>query len=182
MPTIHSRTTAKEILEDFEGEKLDYWVTGFGTGGTLKGVARVLQKERPETKVVVCEPDDAPMLSSGIAQQAKCRWIASRGPPLVEAAPHPGMESGFHCETDGRCRQSEGDQRGDPHCECRCNEVQPGTCAEGGDLRRDHLGCDIRRGPEGSSEAPKGSTILCMLPDTGERYFSTPLFGDISSI
>src|ERR1700752_4211145 len=62
---MHSRTTAKEILDDFEGQPLDYWVTGFGTGGTLKGVARVLAKERPDTKIVVCEPADAPMLTSG---------------------------------------------------------------------------------------------------------------------
>src|ERR671921_2902973 len=62
---FHSRTTAREIIKDFEGQRLDYWVTGFGTGGTLKGVARVLKKERPETKVVVCEPADAPMLTSG---------------------------------------------------------------------------------------------------------------------
>src|ERR1700724_1561136 len=61
---MHSRTTAVEILEDFKGGPFDYWVTGFGTGGTLKGVARVLAKERPETKIVVCEPADAPMLTS----------------------------------------------------------------------------------------------------------------------
>ena len=67
---MHSRTTAREIVDDFEGERLDYWVTGFGTGGTLKGVARVLAKERPETKIVVCEPDDAPMLASGSRRRA----------------------------------------------------------------------------------------------------------------
>src|SRR5918996_5182167 len=66
---FHSRTTAREILADFAGQRLDYWVTGFGTGGTLKGVARVLKKERPETKVVVCEPADAPMLTNGAAQE-----------------------------------------------------------------------------------------------------------------
>src|ERR1700754_3531214 len=66
---MHSRTTAKEILDDFEGQPLDYWVTGFGTGGTLKGVSRVLAKERPETKIIVGEPDDAAMLSSGIPQE-----------------------------------------------------------------------------------------------------------------
>ena len=53
-PDMHSRTTAIEILDDFKGEKLDYWVTGFGTGGTLKGVARVLAEARPDTKIVVC--------------------------------------------------------------------------------------------------------------------------------
>jgi cysteine synthase A len=61
----HSRTTAQEILRDFQGERLDYWVTGYGTGGTLKGVARVLRKERPETKIVVCEPEDAQLVASG---------------------------------------------------------------------------------------------------------------------
>src|SRR5205085_10378323 len=62
---MHSRTTAQEILADFAGVKLDHWVTGYGTGGTLKGVARVLRKERPETKITVCEPADAPLVSSG---------------------------------------------------------------------------------------------------------------------
>src|ERR1700740_2439212 len=66
---MHSRTTAKEILEDFKGERLDYWVTGYGTGGTLKGVGRVLAKERPETKIIVGEPQDAQLLGSGIAQK-----------------------------------------------------------------------------------------------------------------
>src|SRR5881296_1419139 len=68
-PDFHSRTTAREIIDDFAGERLDYWVTGYGTGGTLKGVARVLEKERPETKIVVCEPQEAPLLGSGTPQQ-----------------------------------------------------------------------------------------------------------------
>jgi cysteine synthase A len=78
---MHSRTTAREILSDFEGERLDYWITGFGTGGTLKGVARVLAKERPETKIVVCEPDDAPLLSSGIGQERNPDGSAVSGQP-----------------------------------------------------------------------------------------------------
>src|SRR5438477_3549287 len=81
---MHSRTTAREILAAFEGEALDYWVTGFGTGGTLKGVARVLAKERPDTKIVVCEPADAPMLSSGAKQPTK--------PDGSPAAPHPAFK------------------------------------------------------------------------------------------
>ena len=80
---MHSRTTAPEILADFEGERLYYWVTGFGTGGTLKGVARVLKKERPDTKVVVCEPDNSQLLGSGIAQQR-----TAEGAP---AASHPNF-------------------------------------------------------------------------------------------
>src|ERR1700756_2242924 len=65
-PDMHSRTTAREIVDDFAGERLDYWVTGYGTGGTLKGVTRVLAKERPETRIIVCEPEDAQLLGSGI--------------------------------------------------------------------------------------------------------------------
>src|SRR5207237_6895183 len=65
----HSRTTAREIVNDFAGERLDYWVTGFGTGGTLKGVGRVLAKERPEVKIVLSEPADAPMVTSKTQQE-----------------------------------------------------------------------------------------------------------------
>ena len=78
---FHSKTTAQEILRDFEGDPLDYWVTGFGTGGTLKGVARVLADKRPDTKIVVCEPDPAPMLSSGQPQP--------RNPDGTPTASHP---------------------------------------------------------------------------------------------
>jgi cysteine synthase A len=83
-PDIHTRTTAREILEDFKGAPLDFWVTGYGTGGTLKGVARVLAKERPDTKIVVCEPEDAQLLGSGIAQQ--------RNPDGSAAAAHPAFK------------------------------------------------------------------------------------------
>src|ERR1043165_2848800 len=80
-PDYHSRTTAREIVDDFAGDRLDYWVTGYGTGGTLKGVSRELRKERPETKIIVCEPTDAPLLSSCIEQK--------RNPDGTPAAPHP---------------------------------------------------------------------------------------------
>src|SRR6201996_7210517 len=92
---MHSRTTAQEILRDFEGERLDYWVTGFGTGGTLKGVARVLAKERPETKIVVSEPDDAAMLSSGIEQQRKADGSAETSHPSWKPHPMQGWSPDF---------------------------------------------------------------------------------------
>ena len=103
---MHSRTTAKEILEDFKGERLDYWVTGFGTGGTLKGVARVLAKERPETKIVVCEPDDAPLLSSGIEQQRNPDGSAAAGHPAWRPSPAARLESGLHSEAGRGCRRT----------------------------------------------------------------------------
>src|SRR6266498_982733 len=86
-PDMHTRTTAREIVNDFKGEKLDYWVTGFGTGGTLKGVARVLKKEMPDTKIVVCEPADAPMLSSGSKQERNAD--GSPAAPNAAFKPHP---------------------------------------------------------------------------------------------
>ena len=92
---MHSRTTAKEILEDFKGERLDYWVTGFGTGGTLKGVARVLAKERPETKIIVAEPDDAAMLSSGIEQQRNADGSAAATHPAWKPHPMQGWSPDF---------------------------------------------------------------------------------------
>src|SRR6516225_4748880 len=81
---FHSRTTAREIIEDFKDTQLDYWVTGYGTGGTLKGVARVLAKESPQTKIVVCQPEDAQLLGSGIEQKRH-----ADGSP---AAPHPSFK------------------------------------------------------------------------------------------
>jgi len=80
---MHSKTTAVAILEDFTDEGLDYWVTGFGTGGTLKGVARVLAEKSPKTKIIVCEPDNLPILSSGIPQPR----AANRSP----SASHPNF-------------------------------------------------------------------------------------------
>ena len=66
---IHSRTTALDIVDDFSGRRLDYWVNAFGTGGTLLGVSRVLAAERPDSKIMVCEPADAPVLSDGAVQE-----------------------------------------------------------------------------------------------------------------
>ena len=90
-PDMHSRTTAREIVNDFKGEKLDYWVTGFGTGGTLKGVARVLAKELPDTRIVVCEPAEAPMLTSGGKQERN----ADGSPASAHPAFKPHLMQGW---------------------------------------------------------------------------------------
>src|SRR5207237_83614 len=83
-PDMHSRTTAREIIRDFDGEALDYWVTGYGTGGTLTGVGRVLRKERPATKIIVCEPQAAALIASGDEQ--------ARNPDGSPAAGHPAWK------------------------------------------------------------------------------------------
>jgi len=177
---MHSRTTAQEILRDFEGEPLDYWVTGFGTGGTLKGVARVLAKERPETKIVVCEPDDAPLLSSGIEQQRNSDGSAAAGHPSWKPHPMQGWSPDFIGKLTGDTVDmkviSQVLRIAGPDA-LRCSK----------DLaRKEGIFVGITSGATFAGalriaeEAPKGSTILCMLPDTGERYLSTPLFADVS--
>jgi cysteine synthase len=177
---MHSRTTAKEILDDFEGQPLDYWVTGFGTGGTLKGVARVLAKERPDTKIVVCEPDDAPMLSSGIEQQRNPDGSAAAGHPVWKPHPLQGWSPDFIAKLTADAVKANVISQ-----VIRIPNAEAMRCSQ--DLARKEgifvgitSGATFAAALRVSSEAPKGSTILCMLPDTGERYLSTPLFADIS--
>lgn len=178
---MHSRTTAKEILEDFKGERLDYWVTGYGTGGTLKGVARVLAKERPDTKIVVCEPDDAPLLSSGIQQQRNPDGSAAASHP----AWHPHPLQGWSPDFIPKLAADAADMKVASQV-LRIENAEAMHCSK--ELARKEgifvgitSGATFAAGLRVSADAPKGSTILCMLPDTGERYLSTPLFADVSA-
>jgi cysteine synthase len=178
-PDMHSRTTAREIVDDFAGEKLDYWVTGFGTGGTLKGVARVLRAERPDTKIVVCEPEDAPMLTSGGPQARN-----SDGTP---AAPHPDWKphpmQGWSPDFIPKLTGDAVDMKvidqivripGPEALKCSRELAQKEGIFVG-----ITSGATFAGALKVCAEAPKGSTVLCMLPDTGERYLSTPLFADV---
>jgi len=178
-PDTHSRTTAREILDDFEGEALDYWVTGFGTGGTLKGVSRVLARERPDTKVIVCEPELAPLLSSGVAQERKPDGGPAASHPSF--APHPmqGWSPDFIPKLTGDVVDMGIIDR-------VLTIAGPDAMRCSRDLaRKEGIFVGISAGATFAGalrvceDAPKGSTILCMLPDTGERYLSTPLFADI---
>src|SRR5437762_4312283 len=83
----HSRTTAQEILADFEGERLDYWVSGYGTGGTVKGVARVLRERSPQTRIIVAEADNAPVLASGIPQKRNADGSPAESHPIFRPPP-----------------------------------------------------------------------------------------------
>jgi cysteine synthase len=176
---FHSKTTAREIIADFKGERLDYWVTGFGTGGTLKGVGRVLAKERPEVKVVVAEPADAPMLKSETPQDSNPDGSAKSRHPAWKSHPIQGWSPDFIPKLTGDAKDLD-----------LIDQVitVPGPTALqcSRDLaKREGIFVGISAGAtfaaalELSRGAPKGTTILCMLPDTGERYLSTPLFGEI---
>ena len=177
---FHSKTTAQEILSDFAGERLDYWVTGFGTGGTLKGVARVLQKERPETKIVVCEPAEAPMLTSGIEQQRKEDGSAAVAHPSWKPHPMQGWSPDFIAKLCGDAVASKAISEVLTIANPEAMKCSQELAKKEGIFVGVSSGGTFAGALKVAEKAPKGSTILCMLPDTGERYLSTPLFADVA--
>jgi cysteine synthase A len=178
---VHSRTTAREILDDFEGDRLDYWVTGAGTGGTLKGVGRVLREHRPGTKIVLCEPDNSPMMGSGIAQPKRRDGSPAGSHPLFRPHPVQGWAPDFVPKLAE-----------DSIAMHLVDRVVPIDGAEAIRLSRElarkegifvgiSAGATLAGALEICKSADEGSVVLCMLPDTGERYLSTPLFDGISA-
>jgi cysteine synthase len=178
-PDIHSRTTAREIIEDFKGEKLDYWVTGFGTGGTLKGVARVLAKERPETKIVVCEPADAPMLSSGSKQERNPDGSPAKANPAFKPHPMQGWSPDFIPKITGDAVDMGVINRIITVAGPDAMKWSRELAQKEGIFVGISAGATFAGALEVCRTAAAGSTVLCMLPDTGERYLSTPLFAEI---
>ncbi len=179
---IHETTTASEILADFKGDRLDYWVTGYGTGGTVTGVARVLRKQRPETKIVLCEPANAQLLGSGRGQ--------ARGEGHAPAESHPAFEphpiQGWTPDFIPYVLQEAVDKK-------FYDELIPIAGAEGiawskklaqkeGILTGVSGGSTFAVAMKIAEKAAPGSVILCMLPDTGERYLSSPLFEGVAEV
>ena len=173
---MHTRTTAPEILAAFEGERLDYFVTGYGTGGTLKGVARVLKAQRPETRIVVCEPDNSPILGSGIAQPRHPDGTPRESHPAFR----PHLMQGWSPDFIPKLTE-------DAVAAHHIDRVLPINGADAMRLARElaqregifvgtSAGATLAGALQVAKEAPPGATVLCMLPDTGERYLSTPLF------
>jgi cysteine synthase A len=175
----HSRTTAPEILEAFADEPLKYWVTGYGTGGTLKGVARVLREKSPATKIIVCEPDNSQVLGSGIAQARSADGSPSSSHPNFR----PHLMQGWGPDFIPKLTE-------DAVAMQLIDRIVPINGADALRLSRELAskegifvgitgGATLAGALEVCKSAPEGSTVLCMLPDTGERYLSTPLFADI---
>ena len=178
---MHSRTTAPEILDAFKGERLDYWVTGYGTGGTLKGVARLLKEKRPETRIVVCEPDNSPILGSGIGQPRKPDGTPADSHPAFR----PHLMQGWSPDFIPKLTE-------DAITMQLIDRIAPINGADATRLSRElaqregifvgiSAGATLAGALKVCESAPDGTTILCMLPDTGERYLSTPLFEGVNA-
>ena len=154
-PEMHSRTTAREILDDFSGERLDYWVTGYGTGGTLKDVARVLAKERPDTKIVVCEPEDAQLLASGTAQARNSDGTLAAPHPTFKPHPMQGWTPDFIPKlTDDAVAMKVIDRI--LAISARTLSPQQGPCYPRGYLCGHYLWRDLRGRPQGCSPGREG--------------------------
>ena len=178
-PDYHSRTTAREILDDFAGDKLDYWVTGYGTGGTLKGVARVLRKESPGTKIIVCEPADAPLLGSKIEQARKADGTPAAPHPSFKPHPMQGWTPDFIPKLTSDAVDMKFIDRLLPIPGPEGIRCSKELAAKEGIFVGITSGATFAGALTVAAGAQKGANILCMLPDTGERYLSTPLFADV---
>ncbi|EPC02922.1 cysteine synthase [Litchfieldella anticariensis FP35 = DSM 16096] len=177
---MHARTTAVEILEDFDDVTLDYWVTGFGTAGTLNGVSRVLRQRSPETRIVVCEPDNSAILASGIPQQRNSDGSHRQSHPSFRPHLMQGWSPDFVPKLAEEVLE---EHRIDEYLAINGNDAL--SCAR--DLASKEgifvgisAGATFAGALHIAAKAPPGANILCMLPDTGERYLTTPLFESIA--
>jgi cysteine synthase len=159
-PEYHRNTTGPEILRDFASKRLDYWVTGYGTGGTLTGAGEMIKKARPDTKVIVVEPEGAALL---LGKEWKPHKIQGWTPDFIPQVLDRDVYDEVLTVTDVEARDCARDLASKEGILCGISSG--GTLA--GALKV-------------AEKAPKGSVILAMLPDTGERYFTTVLFEGIN--
>jgi cysteine synthase len=159
-PAYHAATTGPEILQDFAGERLDYWVTGWGTGGTLSGAGKVLKAARPELKVIATEPEQAALLSGGDWAPHKIQgWTPDFIPGVLD-------------------RDIADETLPVSDVDAMTNALR--LAAEEGIFVGISAGATLTAALKVAANAEKGSVLLAMLPDTAERYLSTPLFESIN--
>ena len=158
-PAYHRNTTGPEILSDFAGRRLDYWVTGYGTGGTLTGAGEVIKLARPDVKIIATEPAGAALLGGAEWQPHKIQgWT----PDFIPAVLNQDVPDQVVTVTDEEAIATSRD-----------------LATREGIFVGISSGGTLAAGMKVAKDAPEGSVILAMLPDTGERYFSTPLFEGI---
>ena len=158
-PEYHRNTTGPEILSDFAGRRLDFWVTGWGTGGTLTGAGEMIKKARPDVKVIASEPAGAALLSGA---EFKPHKIQGWTPDFVPAVLNRAVADEIVTVTDDEAIQT-----------------SRALAAKEGIFCGISSGGTVAAALKVAQKAPAGSVILAMLPDTGERYLTTPLFEGI---
>ena len=173
---VHENTTGREIIADFAGDRLDYFVSGYGTGGTVTGVARVLRKERPETKIILSEPTNAGLIGSGHVQARNENNSPAESHPAFNPHPMQGWTPDFIPHV---LQEAIDDNLYD--------ELIPVAGPDGLATARDlaqkegiftgiSAGATVAVALKIAESAKPGTVILAVLPDTGERYLSSPLF------
>ena len=158
-PEYHANTTGPEILRDFAGKRLDYWVTGYGTGGTMSGAGRTIKAARPDVKIIATEPAGAALLAGNEWAPHKIQgWTPDFIPDVLDREIFDRLET----VTDDRAI-----------------EVSRQLAAQEGIFTGISAGGTLATALDVAAAAEKGSVVLAMLPDTGERYLSTPLFDGV---
>ena len=178
---IHESTTGREIMADFAGQRLDYFVTGYGTGGTLTGVARVLRKERPDTKIMVSEPANAALLGSGTAQERTDSGAPAGSHPAFEPHPIQGWTPDFIPLVLQEALDNNGYDELIPISGPDAIAWARKLAQQEGIFTGISGGATFGVAVKVAESAPDGSVLLCILPDTGERYLSTPMFEGIEA-
>ena len=160
-PAFHRQTTGPEILSDFASKRLDYWVTGWGTGGTMTGAGQVIKRARPDTRIIACEPADASLLSGNEWKSHKIQgWTPDFVPSVLDRSVVDEILSIPDAQAVATARDL---------------------------AHKEGIFCGISSGATFAgalaiaAKAPEGSVILAMLPDTGERYLSTVLFEGVNT-
>jgi cysteine synthase A len=159
-PTYHRNTTGAEILRDFAGKRLDFYVTGWGTGGTLTGAGEMIRLARPETQIIACEPAGAALLSGNQFTPHKIQgWTPDFVPKVLNREVADRIETVSDTEA---------------------LETARALASKEGILCGISSGATVAAAIKVARSAPQGSVLLAMVPDTGERYLSTVLFEGIA--
>jgi len=176
---MHYKTTGPEIVEAFEGEKLDYFVTGAGTGGTLSGVSKYLGEKSPDTKIMVCEPDNAQIMASSYVQKRNDDGTAAESHPSFRPHVVQGWTPDFVPKITGDVMDAGTITELLPINGNDAMHLSQALATQEGIFVGVSAGATLAGALRIAENAAPGTNILAMLPDTGERYLSTPLFGEI---
>lgn len=178
---IHYDTTGQEILNDFEGTRLDYFVTGYGTGGTYAGAGKALREKRPEVKLCLAEPADAPLVASGHKMERRPDGSAEGSHPAFRPHPIQGWTPDFLAKVAEDGVKELGFDEYVPIPSGGAIEMAMMLCTTQGIFTGISGGASTWAAIEIAKKAPEGSVVLAMIADTAERYLSTPLFSQVSA-